>query len=189
MLLESLSCHEPSLVLEQQQPAKLDPQGVFPDGQGEPLQPGLGETHTGAARILKDFLYYYPWTEDFPWNIATPPDRIMSLTYGFAWTSSNAASCSRHLTVVSIALNVQTAINRFCSGSVDFPDGPCGSVCPGFQRTRIFSACFSTSKGWNSITPVDPSVTSVSQALLGCTGLLSVELTQQLEAPCSLVCW
>lgn len=85
--------------------------------------------------------------------------------------------------LVSITLSVQTAINRFCLGSVDFFFRTNSVLLPGYPRIQkdFQMLAFRLFRRDSSVS-VDGVGHICFPGLLGVTGVLSVEAHQQLEA-------
>lgn len=117
MCFLSLSCYEPSLV----QPTKMDPSQKFPGWtRKKPSRPSGLEPHPGVMGSQGHFFLFLD--NCFPMDTATLQERDPAglLIQEPSRISLHAALRPHHKMLVSITPSVQTAVNRFCPGSVEF---------------------------------------------------------------------
>lgn len=168
MCFLSLSCHEPSLV----QPAKNGPVSEISRMDKEnPLSRPSGREPAPRSNGTKDFSFS-SWTFVFTHGLCNMPGKDSGglLIQEPPRTNSNAALRPHRKMLVSITPSVQTAINRFCPGSVDFSFRTISVLFPWIsQGANGFLKClfFSTFSGWTSPCPWTGRPNLVPQAYWG----------------------
>lgn len=153
-------------------PRKMDPSQKFPGWTRKPLFLGPQDVNPHPGAMEPRTFLFSSWTIVFTHGLCNMPgeDSGGLLIQEPPRTNSNAALRPHRKMLVSITPSVQTAINRFCPGSVDFSFRTISVLFPWIsQGANGFLKClfFSTFSGWTSPCPWTGRPNLVPQAYWG----------------------